>query len=86
MADLARTAIENEQKLQQQLILEDKDFVVDWVSFHIMKSDLSIMITISINFCLKRSFIIWYIVIAHAVTIFNIVDIDFLGCQCISYS
>ena len=32
MADLARTAIENEQKLQQQLILEDKDFVVDWVS------------------------------------------------------
>jgi hypothetical protein len=31
MADLARTAIENEQKLQQQLILEDKDFVVDWV-------------------------------------------------------
>ena len=32
MADLARTAIENEQKLQQQLILEDKEFVVDWVS------------------------------------------------------
>ena len=35
MADLARTAIENEQKLQQQLILEDKDFVVDWVSANI---------------------------------------------------
>lgn len=32
MTNLARTAIENEQKVQQQLILEDKDFVVDWVN------------------------------------------------------
>lgn len=37
MAALARTAIENEQKIQQQLTLEDKDFVVDWVSRQITR-------------------------------------------------
>ena len=37
MADLARTAIENEQKIQQQLTLEDKDFVVDWVSHQVSR-------------------------------------------------
>ena len=32
MANLAQTGIENEQKLQRQLILEDKEFVIDLVS------------------------------------------------------
>lgn len=37
MAELARNAIESEQKFQRQLILEDKDFVVDWVSFNLRR-------------------------------------------------
>ena len=46
MASLARTAIENEQKLQSQLILEDKAFLVDLVSSNYLNI---------VGFCAKPS-------------------------------